>query len=541
MRLDVTQGTQNITANTSVVNWGLYLVVGSWTFNAYTLSDSLTWVDLESDGTKEWTWPTGSQFSCNGTNKTVLVSSGSKTIAHNADGSKSLTVSASFRTNSATTTYGPTAASALSGALALTTIPRASQPTLSASSAALGEAVIITTNRATGDFTHVLTYAIGAQTGTIASGVGASYSWTLPNEIANEIPTAKSGTVVITCETYNGATLVGTKTASITATVPNSPTFQPAPTISSIAEAVAMPNGITVFVQGKSKLEVTSSGVSKYPANNVAQYRVTVAGANYYGALVTSSTIMTSGTVAVTLTVTDERGYSGTVTQNVTVYAYSPPSISSFTARRSPDDQGTGLYSAYTYAVSAVNNQNTVSWTLRYRLAGATTWTNITSATTPYDASMVRTDPGILSADNSYEIGFSLTDKWSTATQTLAVGSAFELMNINASGKGIAFGKVSEKNAFEVALPAEFSGLVSFLCGVDAVDIVEKNMNSVTDTGFYRGYDMLNAAVGYISSFLVIKLSADWITQVQFVMSASSPIYIRSFHSGTTWSTWRQI
>ena len=104
------------------------MVVGSWSFNNYTLSGSLTWVDLESDGTKEWTWPTGSQFSCNGTNKTVLVSSGSKTIAHNADGSKSLAVSASFRTNSATTTYGPTAVLTLSGALALTTIPE-SEPT----------------------------------------------------------------------------------------------------------------------------------------------------------------------------------------------------------------------------------------------------------------------------------------------------------------------------------------------------------------------------------------------------------------------------
>ena len=97
------------------------------------------------------------------------------------------------------------------------------------------------------------------------------------------MPTVKSGRVVITCKTYNGATLVGTKAASIIATVPNSPAFQPVPTISSIAEAVAMPNGITVFVQGKSKMEVTSSGVSQYPANNVAEHKVTIAGSNYYG------------------------------------------------------------------------------------------------------------------------------------------------------------------------------------------------------------------------------------------------------------------
>lgn len=465
LRLDVTQGTQSVVNNTSVVSWSLYLVVGSWSFNNYTLSDSLTWVDLESDGTKEWTWPTGSQFSCNGTNKTVLVSSGSKTIAHNADGSKSLTVSASFRTNSATTAYGPTAVLTLSGALVLTTIPRASQPTLSASSAALGEPVIITTNRATADFTHVLTYAIGTQTGAIASGVGASYSWTLPNEIANEIPTAKSGRVVITCKTYNGATLVGTEASSIIATVPNNSTFQPTPSITSITEAVTMPSGITVFVQGKSKLLVISSAVSKYPANNIAQYKVEVLGSSYYGTNVTTSLVMSSGTVPVKFTATDKRGYSGSVIQNVTVYAYSPPSIPTFSAARSPSSQDSNLFVSYGYSVSTTNNQNTLYFAVRYRLAGTSTWTNLATGASPYTLTTTYSGAGILLTDKSYEVGISVSDKWSIATMEVDIGTAFELMNINASGKGIAFGKVSEKNAFEVGMPAEFGSSVSVGAG----------------------------------------------------------------------------
>ena len=77
----------------------------------------------------------------------------------------------------------------------LTTIARASMPTVSPASAALGDAVTISTNRASTGFTHTLEYALGSQTGTIATGVTDSAFWTLPLSLANAMPNSTSGVV----------------------------------------------------------------------------------------------------------------------------------------------------------------------------------------------------------------------------------------------------------------------------------------------------------------------------------------------------------
>ena len=53
-------------------------------------------------------------------------------------------------------------------------------------------------------------------------GVGTSTSWTVPLSLANQVPNGVSGTCTITCKTYNGSTLIGTKTTSLTLTVPSS-------------------------------------------------------------------------------------------------------------------------------------------------------------------------------------------------------------------------------------------------------------------------------------------------------------------------------
>lgn len=89
----------------------------------------------------------------------------------------------------------------LSGSLALTTIPRASTPSVSGTT--IGSTMTITTNRASSSFTHTLTYSIGSYSGTIATGVGASTTWTIPATLANAIPNNTSGTLSISCTTYS--------------------------------------------------------------------------------------------------------------------------------------------------------------------------------------------------------------------------------------------------------------------------------------------------------------------------------------------------
>lgn len=79
----------------------------------------------------------------------------------------------------------------------------------------------------------------------------------------------------------------------------------------------------------------------------------------------------------------------------------------------------------------------------------------------------------------------------------------------------------------------------AFLPGIQNVNGL--NMNDVTTTGFYYGYTMENAAIKVISTFVVIKYSPDWITQMQMVPSADTKVYVRARHSGTTWSAWKEL
>lgn len=137
-------------------------------------------------------------------------------IAHSDDGTRSVTIKGSFTTKSSYISGGSIAVT-----VALPTIPRASD--VSATDANIGSTSTITIGRKATIFTHTLSYAFGELTGTIAENTSdASIAWTVPEAFYDEIPNDKSGVCTITCETYNGSTLVGSSTCAFTATASES-------------------------------------------------------------------------------------------------------------------------------------------------------------------------------------------------------------------------------------------------------------------------------------------------------------------------------
>ena len=138
---------------------------------------------------------------------------GSIEIEHNADGSKKIPVEA-FIQKSSYGTYDP-GYCYLYGEIDLTKIPRTSSVTCTDGN--IESSVSININRASDSFTHTLRYAFVSLSGTIASGVGTSYGWTLPTSFYAQIPNSKSGTGTIYCDTYSGSTLIGTSSCNFTA------------------------------------------------------------------------------------------------------------------------------------------------------------------------------------------------------------------------------------------------------------------------------------------------------------------------------------
>ncbi len=409
----------------------------------------------------------GVQYTANVTSSQKITSSGitlfTKTlnISHNADGTKTLVTSAWINHSVVTSVEQ-------SYSQALTTIPRATTPTLSSTSTEMGNAVTITMNRASISFTHTLSYKFGNVSGTLETGLGTSYSWTIPLTLANQIPNATSGTGTITCQTYSGSTLIGTKSISFIATVPNTVV----PVINSVAvtETVTTPDIATKFsgfVQSKSKPKIVTTATGAY-GSTIQTYKVYIRDSSnnnlavYSGADVTIEPILISGTVKVVVSVTDSRGRTASYSQDITVLAYESPKISGFTGFRCNSDgtanyEGECLNISLNFNIATVNNLNDKYYEVDYRVKGTTEWTVLVS-----NNIYSRTDSFITTAtfsgDNAYELKLQLYDFFDAASVIVDIPTAFTLVDFRSTGKGIAFGKVSEADRMEIALDVELTG-----------------------------------------------------------------------------------
>lgn len=444
LRLIVNQSSQNITNNTSSVAWSLRIIKGSgsgkWSFY-----------------TKTWSVNIGGQTASGSIsgydfrNYTELIlGSGSFTITHNADGTKTISNSGSF--SEAQINVGNGTAS---GNLALTTIPRASTPTFSVSSVDAGVAFTINTNRASTSFTHTVRYAFGSLSGTIATGVATSQAWTPPLSLINEIPSATSGVLTIYLDTYSGSTLIGTKSGTLTLKVPTS--IVPDFTTITVAEAVAAVTtvmGSGVYVQNQSKLSLDITGAVGAYGSTIPStgYKIQTSNQTISAQSgVTPSPISTSGTaVVITGTVTDSRGRTKTKTVTINVLPWAPPVLNApVTFRRALSngtlaDEGTYIRIDLNASVSSLINsteRNTLTYKVYSRTRGSSVW-DIINTTTPAGLtfnSYILISP--YSISTAYEVRVEVIDKFDTTAAEGTVATAAIFMHW---GDGLGLGKYYE-------------------------------------------------------------------------------------------------
>lgn len=357
--------------------------------------------------------------------------------------------------------------------IATTHIPRTSQPTLSTSKVDFGSNITIYTNRASSSFTHHLYYSFnGADEVGIAAGIESSYTWTVPSSLMNKIPDNTSAVITFYLYTFGSDGLIGYKTISFTASVPSCAV----PAITSIA--CSDPYGYTVtfgaYVQSKSKVKITAGASGSY-SSTIKTYKITANGQSYaYNGAVTD--ILTkSGANTISVTVTDSRGRTVTKTAVINVLAYSAPFITALTAGRctsngTADEEGAYIKVVFNASVTALNNKNNKIFTLKYEKQNASSYTTHTTYTSAYTWN----SSVIIAADinSAYDIQLVATDSFSTTTKIIQVSTAFTLIDFRNSGKGIAFGKVSEKDAFECALPAVFKSCKT-QSGADLDEIIK--------------------------------------------------------------------
>lgn len=442
LRVDWSQ-TQNVSANTSTITAKAYLV-NDWSLSINARPDNTMTVD----GTAQsYASPA---ISSTGTH---LLGTVTQTVNHASDGTKSLTMSAVFyiRATLSGTYYESITASAT---VTLDSIARASG--VSASNATMGSATTIAISRASSSFTHTLTYAFGSATGTIATKTtSTSVSWTPPLSLASQIPKAVTGTCTITCTTYNGSTKIGSKTCTLTLTVPASVK----PTITSLTAARvdgAVPSTWEIYVQTKSKATLTINGAAGSYGSTISSYSITGGGYTSTASSFTTGFLNTSGTVTFTATVTDSRGrVSAAATVSISVVAYSPPSFASYLSQRclsngTVNEDGTYIRGQVSYSYASCSSKNTITRATYYKKASDTAWTNANIA---FSAGTAFTfGGGAISTETSYDIKYTLTDAFTTIAIQDIVSTAAVVMDFKRGGKGVSVGKVSELDyAFEVS------------------------------------------------------------------------------------------
>lgn len=402
----------------------------------------------------------------NATPKTITLASGTVTgIEHNADGSKTIAVSGYFKDNG--NSLGQATAS---GNLTLTTIPRASIPTVDeAPWDYLGNTLTIRTNRASNSFTHTLKFKVGnTQIGSAVTGVGATYSWT--PAISTYAPYTTSGLyayVAIECTTYNGSTQIGTpQTTSMLMYVPANSTTAPDCSISIQEDNATMKTlNWGVYVKGKSQLKVSLTGTPKYygyitdysiSINNSTVKSGTNTATGTFTTTYTTNILTSSGSV--TASVKDNRGSTTQATaQSYTLQDYSNPQITTSQVYRcdssgNQDDSGTYIKYIYGGSISSVSNKNSKTFTLRYRPKNGS-WTTVSDSS--WNSSYTCSKTAVLSGfstSTEYEFEFSATDSFTTTPITKEIGTEPDMMNFNASGKSMAIGGISQRSSSDKAL-----------------------------------------------------------------------------------------
>lgn len=486
--LDVSEKSYSIENNTSQVEWWVGIRSNTAYHNHYGLSETYV---VNINGTVVHNavhTPTVNSGA------TVWVASGTTTVSHNADGSKSISVSASFN-NADRGTYLPTTGSC-SGSLKLTTIPRATTPSIDKPSLDCGSAIKISGTSASSNFSHkvyVTWNGTKTQIGTIASGTTSpSFSYTIPTDWEKNIPDSTSGIATFTLETISGSTSVGSK--SVNATIKVRSGVVPSIGTVSISDTNSICAGIGQYVQSQSKLKF-SIATSGNQGSTITSVSTKFNGQTYSGSTFTTQAIQNSGTLTYTITVTDSRGRTATKSGSVSVVAYNPPSLTNISAKRANSgyavDESSGTYALLHFKVgfTSLSNKNVTSFYIQYRASGASSWNKINSWANNYTLEQdYKAGNLFTSTTTTYEIAFGVKDKFMSdySWQIVTVTPTYALINFGKDGKSLTFFGQDGNNANRLTVNGDL-----------AINSVKENTSSTKmlvnsgNTVMYRDWNKL--------------------------------------------------
>ena len=399
----------NITANGFKISASSSATADIW---QYSLNGGSTWTQFSSTA---------------GTSASVTLS----TLLPNT--TYSVRVRARKRTNQVYGTSSTVSAKTLGGAVLL------SCSSFSADAASISLSLRVTVYNAA--YTNYITIKNGSTTylslaGRIWSAGTANRTITLTSSerttLLNAMASVKSFTATIELVTKSGSTQIGnasTCTCTVSTSASNSgPTLSGFTFADSYSTTTAITGNNQVLIQDYSRLTVTPGTATARNGASIVSYSAVCSGvtkSNTSGAALSLGTIGTSGTRDITLTVTDSRGYTASVTQSVTVVPYSKPRVSSVSLRRTNDIE-TEMQLVFNGSISPITVDGTQKNSLlyaryRYKLTSASSYNSYSSilgsvTATGSSFSFSNLELCNLDSESSYDFHLQIRDQLNSLT-----------------------------------------------------------------------------------------------------------------------------
>lgn len=490
-----------------------------------------------------------------GTNSTLLIFGKNYVVGHDDNGNKTVTIS--FKVDINVGGYG---SATVSLSIPLPQIKRAS--TISDVTGTLGSAMTLDISRKDSSYTHNLKYEFGKLSGTIATGVGTSCSWTPPLSLATAMPNRTSDWGQIVLETYSGSTKIGQTNCILTLNVPTSMT----PSLGSITltdsnTAVKnLLNTANTFAEIVSDIKVAFNDATGVQGSTITGYHAEIVNKNQSTSANNGNLglMKWNGSAQVKAWVVDSRGRSSNaVTTNITVLEYFLPTLT-FTAVRGDTNQSSDKIVVSRTAKIAplkIGNVQKNSFKLSFKTApfGTTTYTTDTGAGVNDKVTNTLTNSkatlsGTFDIGKSYEVYGVLEDALTSSGTVKAPPVSPEKMVMGMAETAVSFGKYPENtNAVDSDWVFKYKNKDIQHHQLSANDgsaiLLPKNgtdLNTITESGFYRGYNLVNAPIAAGWNYIRVSRheGTSWIVQEAIDYTGSVSAY--RVKANNSWKAWKQ-
>ena len=366
LKLTLTEGAYSVADNSSPVAYKLELIANtSYNFESYAIGSQIT-IDGERVHYQERT--TQKQYSI-ADYGTLTLASGSKTITHDADGNKKISVSFSIDMKQMDYTAG---ALSQTGEMELAQIPRQATITSAPNFTDEENPTIYYSNPA-GNSVTLLMACISLDTSVDdikyrdIPKTASSYTFALTederNILRNATKTSNSRRVYFHILTVIGGVNYWSVLERTLTIVNANPIFTESQvSYADVSEIKDITQNPLQIVQNKSSLTVSFTAASGKKGASISGYTLTLNGvtktATQSGSI-SFGAVNSSNNVSLSVKVKDSRGNETTVNKTITMVAYAPPIVDAVIERLNNYENKT--YLTVKASASSVNGKNTIS------------------------------------------------------------------------------------------------------------------------------------------------------------------------------------